>query len=121
MSNPNHLGIGLVPDLIPALELCDTTCQMLGSFAVRLTAFKTLNLLTGDVHPGTVTHKWCISGPGVKDLMCLEVKTLSKSHCPDLSGTNYEKLTYIYCGGGVGGAEIKACQVRTFVLIVLAG
>ncbi|KAL6470785.1 hypothetical protein MHYP_G00219040 [Metynnis hypsauchen] len=49
-------------------------------------------------------------GEGVKDLMCLEVKTLSKNHCPDLSGTNYDKFTYIYCGGGVGGAEIKACQ-----------
>ncbi|KAL6470779.1 hypothetical protein MHYP_G00218980 [Metynnis hypsauchen] len=49
-------------------------------------------------------------GEGVKDLMCLEVKTLSKNHCPDLSGTSYDKFTYIYCGGGVGGAEIKACQ-----------
>ncbi|KAI4886371.1 hypothetical protein NFI96_017688, partial [Prochilodus magdalenae] len=49
-------------------------------------------------------------GIGVKDLMCLEVKTLSKDHCPDLSGTNYEKHTYIYCGGGINGAEIKACK-----------
>uniref|UniRef100_A0AAR2JDB6 Peptidase S1 domain-containing protein n=1 Tax=Pygocentrus nattereri TaxID=42514 RepID=A0AAR2JDB6_PYGNA len=49
-------------------------------------------------------------GPGVKDLMCLEVKTLSKNHCPDLAGTSYEKFTHIYCGGGVGGAEIKACK-----------
>ncbi|XP_066502824.1 serine protease 1-like [Hoplias malabaricus] len=49
-------------------------------------------------------------GPGVKDLMCLEVKTLSKNHCPDLSGTGYENHKYIYCGGGVDGAEIKACK-----------
>ncbi|KAI4886370.1 hypothetical protein NFI96_017687, partial [Prochilodus magdalenae] len=49
-------------------------------------------------------------GLGVKDLMCLEVKTLSKGHCPDLSGTSYEKHTYIYCGGGINGAEIKACK-----------
>ncbi|KAL7844833.1 hypothetical protein SRHO_G00233720 [Serrasalmus rhombeus] len=42
--------------------------------------------------------------------MCLEVKTLSKNHCPDLASTSYEKFTHIYCGGGVGGAEIKACK-----------
>ncbi|KAL6470777.1 hypothetical protein MHYP_G00218960 [Metynnis hypsauchen] len=53
---------------------------------------------------------------GVKDLMCLEVKTISKNHCPDLSGTIYEKLTYIYCGGGVDGAEIKACKSMSYPL-----
>ncbi|XP_037401541.1 trypsin II-P29-like [Pygocentrus nattereri] len=49
-------------------------------------------------------------GQGVKDLMCLEVKTISKNHCTNLAGTSYEKFTYIYCGGGVGGAEIKPCK-----------
>ncbi|XP_072518311.1 kallikrein-7-like [Salminus brasiliensis] len=49
-------------------------------------------------------------GPGVRDLMCLEVKTLSKSHCPDLSGRSYEKYKYIYCGGRTGKAKIKACK-----------
>ncbi|XP_066501273.1 serine protease 1-like [Hoplias malabaricus] len=49
-------------------------------------------------------------GPGVKDLMCLEVKTLSKNHCPDLSGSRYKKYKYIYCGEGVDEAEIQACK-----------
>ncbi|XP_066501265.1 trypsin-2-like [Hoplias malabaricus] len=49
-------------------------------------------------------------GMGVKDLMCLEVKIHSKSHCPDLSSTDYQKHNYIYCGGGVDGAAIKACK-----------
>ncbi|XP_072518156.1 trypsin-like [Salminus brasiliensis] len=49
-------------------------------------------------------------GPGVRDLMCLVVKTLSKSHCPDLSDSNYEKYKYIYCGEKTLNAEIKACK-----------
>ncbi|KAG9266026.1 trypsin-like [Astyanax mexicanus] len=49
-------------------------------------------------------------GPGVKDLMCLKLKSLSKGHCPDISGSNYEKYKFIFCGGAIDNAQIKACK-----------
>ncbi|XP_022532171.1 trypsin [Astyanax mexicanus] len=49
-------------------------------------------------------------GPGVKDLMCLKVKSLSKGHCPNIAGSNYEKYKFIFCGGAIDNAQIKACK-----------